>query len=126
MFSCRHERRFSNMFANNLSSIYAYNHTYLQATKKRDMKKKEKLFSNIRTYKHSNSFCVRERDRSAVKNIMPEQDSLKTIIHVIKHLCLHALVIASKFAFMFSNILSNKTLIYKHQKEFKVKQQTYK
>lgn len=55
------------MFVNILSSIYTYKHTYLQATKKRDMKKKEKLFSNIRTYKHSNSFCVRERDRSTVK-----------------------------------------------------------
>lgn len=35
---------------------------------------------------------------------MPEQDSLKTIIHVFKHLGLHALVIASEFAFMFSNL----------------------
>lgn len=35
---------------------------------------------------------------------MPEKDSLKTIIHVIKHLGLHALVIASKYAFMFSNL----------------------
>lgn len=55
------------MFANNLSSIYTYKHTYLQATKKRDMKKKEKLFSNIRTYKHSNSFCVRERQKRGKK-----------------------------------------------------------
>ena len=55
------------MFANNLSSIYTYKHTYLQATKKTDMKKKEKLFSNIRTYKHSNSFCVRERQKHIKK-----------------------------------------------------------
>ena len=114
MFSCKHGRRFSNMFANNLSSIYTYKHTYLQATKKRDMKKKEKSFSNIQTCKRSNGFCIRERDRSTVKNIKPEQDSLKTIIHVIKHLSLHDLEITSKFAFMFSNILSNNTLIYTH------------
>ena len=57
---------------------------------------------------------------------MPEQDSLKTIIHVIKHLSLHDLEITSKFAFMFSNILSNNILIYTHLKEFKVIQQTYK
>ena len=50
------------MFANILSSIHTYKHTYLQATKKTDMKKKEKLFSNIRTYKHSNSFRVRETE----------------------------------------------------------------
>lgn len=62
MFSCRHKRRFSNMFAYILSSIHTYKHTYLQATKKTDMKKKEKLFSNIRTYKHSNSFRVRETE----------------------------------------------------------------
>lgn len=62
MFPCKHGRRFSNMFVNMLSSIYAYNHTYLQTTKKRDMKKKEKIFSNIQTYKHSNSFCVREKE----------------------------------------------------------------
>ena len=55
------------MFANNLSSIYTYKHTYLQATKKRDMKKKEKPFSNIRTYKHSNSFRVRERQKRSKK-----------------------------------------------------------
>lgn len=104
------------MFADNLSSIYTYKHTYLLTgnLEKRYLKKKEKSFSNIQSYKHSNSFCVRERDRSAVKNIMPEQDLLKTIIHVIKHLSLHALEITSKFAFMFSNILSNNTLIYKH------------
>ena len=102
------------MFANNLSSIYTYKHTYLQATKKRDMKKKEKLFSNIQTYKHSHSFCVKERQKHSKKNIKPEQDSLKTTIHVIKHLSLHDLEITSKFAFMFSNILSNNTLIYTH------------
>ena len=55
------------MFANNLSSIYAYKHTYLQTTKKTDMKKKDKLFSNIRTYKHSNGFCIRERQKHSKK-----------------------------------------------------------
>lgn len=55
------------MFANNLSSIYTYKHTYLQATKKRDMKKKEKPFSNIHTYKHSNGFCIRERQKHSKK-----------------------------------------------------------
>ena len=101
------------MFANNLSSIYANKHTYLQTTKKKDIKKKKKI-----VFKHTNLQTSKQllckRDRSAVKYIMPEQDSLKTIIHVIKHLSLHALEITSKFAFMFSNILSNNTLIYTH------------
>lgn len=99
------------MFVDNLSSIHAYKHTYIQATKKRDIKKRNNRFQTYKLTNIQTAFCVRERDRSAVKNIMPEQDSLKTIIHVIKHLSLHALVIASKFAFMFSNILSNNTLI---------------
>lgn len=68
MFPCKHGRRFSNMFVNMLSSIYAYNHTFLQATKKRDIKKKkEKLFSNIQTYKHPHSFCVKERQKRSKK-----------------------------------------------------------
>ena len=56
--------------------------------------------TSLQTYER----ILYKRDRSAVNNIMPEQDSLKTIIHVIKHLSLHALGIASKFAFMFSNL----------------------
>ena len=69
MFSCKHGRRFSNMFADNLSSIYTYKHTYLLTgnQEKRYLEKKEKSFSNIHTYKHSNGFCIRERDRSTVK-----------------------------------------------------------
>lgn len=101
------------MFANNLSSIYAYKHTYLQASKKRVIKKKRKTIfkhTKLQTFKQ----LLYKRDRSAVKNIRPEQESLKTIIHVIKHLSLHALVIASKFAFMFSNMVSNNTLLYTH------------
>lgn len=104
MFSCKHGRRFSNMFANNLSSIYTYKHTYLQATKKTDMKKKEKLFSNIRTYKHSNSFRVRERQERSKKyqagtkfvenNYSCNQtfrlaccgDSKQVCVHVFKHI----------------------------------------
>lgn len=58
----KHERKLSNMFANNLSSIYAYKHTYFQATKKRDIKKKEKSFSNTHTYKHSNILYKRETE----------------------------------------------------------------
>lgn len=49
------------MFANNLSSIYAYKHTYRQPRKEMS-KKKEKLFSNIHTYKHSNRYCIRETE----------------------------------------------------------------
>lgn len=83
---------------------------YMQTTylltgsqEKRYLKKKVKLFSNTQTCKHSNTFCVRERQKRS-KNIMPEQDSLKTIIHVIKHLSLHALEITSKLAYIFSNL----------------------
>lgn len=51
----KHERKVSNMFANNLSSIYAYKHTYFQTTKKRDIKKRKKnrfqthILTNIQT-----------------------------------------------------------------------------
>lgn len=86
--------------------------TYSQPRKEIFRKERENVFkhTHLQTFKQ----LLYERDRSAIKNIMPEQDFLKTIIHVIKHLSLHALVIASKFAFMFSNILSNNTLIYTH------------
>lgn len=76
--------------------------TYRQP-RKRYLKKKVKLFSNIQTCKHSNTFCVRERQKRS-KKYHAKQDSLKTIIHVIKHLGLHVLKITSKFAFMFSNL----------------------
>lgn len=38
--------------------------TYLLTVnqEKRYLEKKEKMFSNIRTYKHSNSFCMRETE----------------------------------------------------------------
>lgn len=56
------------MVANNLSRIYGIQ-TYLLTgnQEKRYLKKKEKSFSNIRTYKHSNSFCVRERQKRSKK-----------------------------------------------------------
>ena len=85
--------------------------TYRQPRKK-ILKKKKIVFKHTNLQTSKQLLC--KRDRSAVKYIMPEQDSLKTIIHVIKHLSLHALEITSKFAFMFSNILSNNTLIYTH------------
>ena len=91
--------------------------TYRQPRKEIFRKERKNIFKHtvLQTFKH----LLCKRDRSAVKNIKPEQDSLKTIIHVIKHLSLHALEITSKFAFMFSNILSNNTLMYAHQKELR-------
>lgn len=76
--------------------------TYRQARKERFKKERKIVFkhTNLQTFKQ----YLDKRDRSAVKKIMPEQDSLKTITHVIKHFGLNALVIASKFAFMFSNL----------------------
>lgn len=83
--------------------------TYRQPRKEIFRKERKNVFKHtvLQTFKH----LLCKRDRSAVKNIMPEQDSLKTIIHVIKHLSLHDLEITSKIAFMFSNILSK---IYTH------------
>lgn len=48
----------------------AYMHTNIltyRQPRKEILKKKEKSFSNIRTYKHSNSFCVRERQKRSKK-----------------------------------------------------------
>lgn len=75
----------------------------MQARKERFKKERKIVFKHtkLQTFKQ----YLDKRDRSAVKKIMPEHDSLKTITHGIKHLGLHALVIASKFAFMFSNLL---------------------
>lgn len=76
--------------------------TYRQQRKEIFKKESKIVFkhTDLQTFKH----LLCKRDRSAVKNIMPEQDSLKTIIHVIKHLSLHALEITSKLAYIFSNL----------------------
>lgn len=51
------------MFANNLSSIYAYKHTYLQATKKRDIKKERKIVFKHTDLQTSTQFlCKRETE----------------------------------------------------------------
>lgn len=53
--------------------------TYLQATKKRDVKKERKIIFK-HTYLQTFKQILYKRDRSAVKSIMPEQDSGKLLI----------------------------------------------
>lgn len=63
----KHERKVSNMFANNLSSIYAYKHTYFQTTKKRDIKKRKKNRFQTHILTNIQTFYIRERQKRRKK-----------------------------------------------------------